>query len=120
MEDYVGIDDLIGCVLTKIECEEEEITFISEKKKWRMSHLQDCCESVTIEDIIGDWDDLIGTPILAAYESTNSDMPPLDNHDDSYTWTFYHISTIKGTVSLRWYGTSNGYYSESVDIWVLN
>ena len=113
------IEDLIGHVLTKIECEEEEITFISEDTKWRMSHNQDCCESVTIEDVVGDWDDLIGSPILTAYESSNSDDPPAPHVEDSYTWTFYHIATIKGTVSLRWFGTSNGYYSESVDVVVI-
>jgi hypothetical protein len=87
-----------------------------------MEHRQDCCESVSIEDICGDLQDLIGSEIVDAYESTNEDAKPAgyispvsDYTDDSETWTFYRIATAKGTVTIRWYGTSNGYYSVGVD-----
>lgn len=73
-----------------------------------------CCEQVSVEDVVGDVDDLVGSPILVCEESTNSTFPPLNELDESYTWTFYKIATIKGWVDIRWYGESNGYYSEDV------
>jgi hypothetical protein len=96
--------------------DENEITFtFSDGSVYRMYHDQDCCESVTVEEIIGDMDDLIGSPILEAEEATNADSEP-PQYAESFTWTFYKLGTIKGHVNIRWLGMSNGYYSESVNI----
>lgn len=75
-----------------------------------MEHLQDCCESVEIEDVCGDVEWMVRVPILSAEETSNHRTAQYA----SSTWTFYRITTFHGTVTIRWLGTSNGYYSESV------
>lgn len=113
------LKDLIGKTLTKVEVltDDDEIVFITnEGKRYKLYHKQECCESVTIEDIVGDLSDLVGEPILVADEvinQTNLDDETKDK--DWFTWTFYKFATRKGYVDIRWYGESNGYYSESVD-----
>jgi hypothetical protein len=111
---------LQGKTLTKVEqIGDELIRFETDDgKAYQLYHSQDCCESVVVESITGDLADLIGTPILLAEEATSNDDPPGYNrgyHPESQTWTFYKLRTIKGSVDIRWHGSSNGYYSESVD-----
>lgn len=115
-----GISQLLGKTLISISGDKssQELIFeTSDNKSYKMYHSQECCESVDIEDIIGDLSDLIGHPILMAEEVTNTDerKKGLEYSDEYFTWTFYKLATIKGSVTIRWYGTSNGYYSESVD-----
>ena len=120
----VSFSELKGKVLSSVEnVNDEEIVFRTENgEAYKLYHNQDCCESVCVEDICGDLDDLVGTTILAAEEVENDPdlMPigvpePSGYLDESFTWTFYKLDTIKGGVTIRWLGTSNGYYSESVD-----
>lgn len=125
--EYFNIRDLVGKTFDEVvNVNDEEIQFRSkEGPSYHMYHSQDCCESVSVEDICGDLSDLAGTPIITASEEVSSNENPEGSptpewRNESWTWTFYRISTIKGTVVIRWYGSSNGYYSESVSVGVLD
>lgn len=118
--EYFDFKDLVGKTFISIENQGDELIFTeSDGTIYNMRHDKDCCESVELEDICGDFNNLLNTPIIMAEESSNSDMPAKDEWDESYTWTFYKLATINGYVTLRWYGTSNGYYSESVDFYKI-
>ncbi len=115
------LEDLRGRVLTAVKVVGDpgrELVFTLEGGgTCKLYHRWDCCESVGIEDVCGDLQDLIGLPLLLVEESSNRTDPPHEDHDKhgTYTWTFYRFATVKGYVTIRWYGESNGYYSESVD-----
>lgn len=111
---------LKGQTLASIEGAEkdsEEILFVlADGRKFRMYHDQDCCEQVSVEDICGDVRDLIGLPLLEAEVSTNQG----EEDYGTCTWTFYKLGTICGHVVIRWYGSSNGCYSEEVTFEQIN
>jgi hypothetical protein len=118
-----NFSDLIGKIIISIhglESGSDNVVFkCSDGSEYTMYHAQDCCENVSIDDVNGDIDDLLNSPILKAEETNNEpdgfkDPHGEDSYRDSWTWTFYHLATIKGYVTIRWYGESNGYYSESV------
>lgn len=117
-------ESLVGQTITKIEGAEEgseSITFYTHSGNiYQMYHCQDCCEQVYLEDVCGDINDLLNSTILKASEDTNQDDPPAEGSDESYTWTFYNIATFNGHVTFRWFGSSNGYYSEAVDFVKMN
>lgn len=116
----INISCLVGQVLTECSLNEnkDRISFVTKGgDEYVLYHEQDCCESVFVEDINGNLQDLIGEPILVAEETSNGEVPDKEDgyYGESFTWTFYRLATKKGYVVIRWYGESNGYYSESVD-----
>lgn len=116
-----SIQEIIGKVPVFVEQGEDTVTMhFDDGSKGVWLHHQDCCETVVVDDVTGDWSDLYGHPILVAEERTSDtfDGPVRDYMDDSNTWTFYTFRNVGGSVDVRWHGSSNGYYSESVDFYL--
>ena len=129
--DRIDVSELKGKVFTEVEPRHGKTSLVFKTEdgiEYEMTHFQDCCESVWLEEVIGDLNDLVGSEIIEAEEvHSRAEDPPerykSDEEDreyygeymvESYTWTFYKFGTMKGHVTLRWYGTSNGYYGETV------
>jgi len=120
-ESSAKIEDMRGKVFTRVtgSIGGDALVFENATERFVFFHYQDCCESVDINDIVGDLEDLCGEPLLIAEEVSGE--TPVDfeeEYHESVTWTFYKFATRKGYVDVRWLGESNGYYSESVDLFV--
>jgi hypothetical protein len=112
------VTDMIGLTMSSVAggVGDDSLMFTTtEGIRFELYHAQDCCENVRVEDIIGDLGDLVGYPLVESEELTSEPDPILDYEPESCTWTFYRFSTVRGTVTVRWFGESNGYYSESVE-----
>ncbi len=136
MANYADIVELVGKTVEVIgqdsdgsDGNDRLVIRTTDGKVYIFTHQQDCCENVYIEDICGDLSDLLGSPLLQAEESSNDydeSNPPPDftpsyegqTFDGSEAWTFYKFATISGSVTIRWCGSSNGYYSVSVGLFV--
>jgi hypothetical protein len=111
----VNFSALKGHVFTSVthnDCT-DTITFSNDDVEFVLKHEQSCCEDVYIESITGDLDVLVDSEILIADETAN--CGDTDDHE-SCTWTFYKIATLKGWVDIRFFGSSNGYYSETAEL----
>jgi hypothetical protein len=115
------ISVLVGQTIESVVKDEDDREIIFKTKEgytYKMYHSQDCCESVYVESVVGDLEDLVGQKIEVAEERTSRDVQSWEEDDgyeaESFTWTFYCIRCVKCSVDIRWYGSSNGYYSEGV------
>lgn len=112
-----GLEAMVGKVFFNVTTDNDDcLLFHHVQGTIEFYHPQDCCESCYIESIDGDIRDLIGHPLLMAELVTSDENPPhsLGYTPDSFTWSFYKFATVKGYVTVRWFGSSNGYYGETV------
>lgn len=122
MSQEAKLNELLGRTIVRIIGEPGDSSIelgLLDGSRYEFVHHQDCCEIVYLEDICGDMNDLIGAPILQAEEVSNEPEPD-SLGGECEEWTFYKLATILGSVTLRWYGTSNGYYSTSVSFKKIN
>lgn len=115
MYDNSAFEKVVGQTPVSIdgmnEGSEEIVIKTREGGKLTLRYEQDCCARCSICQVDGDPLDLLGLPLVMAEEDGN--VPEHDMSDESYTWTFVKFATTAGYVTLRWYGHSNGYYSEA-------
>lgn len=60
---------------------------------------------------------MLGEVITMVECSTNQSDEP-HHYSESFTWTFYRMATKSETIVVRWYGSSNGYYSETTSFYM--
>ena len=115
---HVEFSDLVGEVLDAVDIDREENQILlttRSGRKFLVYHEQDCCETVAISDQDGNFDNLIGKPLIEARDFA-VDTGESESDYDSQTTTTLVFRVDDQTVVSRWIGDSNGYYSESVDI----
>ena len=126
------LDVLVGQTIEKINVGDDQVDIYTfQGGHYRLTHIQDCCESVYVEDVEGKPDDLVGAEVLEFVAPSSDDDEHITRRalfdiddkyagSESFTWTFYRMDTDKGGLVIRFVGESNGYYSEEVDFVVIN
>jgi len=129
----VEIEDLINQRINNITYDNDNDCLLFETNDgfhYEMKHEQSCCESVYLVDFdINQTKEILLNQIIinasCEKQAGDDDNRPSNKYEnDLEQWTFYKINTNKGSLTLRWYGSSNGYYSVSVNIykyiWCIN
>jgi hypothetical protein len=117
---YAHLNEIMGKTMKTVTNTGEAIVFeCDDGDTFSLHHEQDCCEHVTIDEVHGDLADLVGTPLIQAEEEVSYNDGPANDYTESYTWSFYKFATIKGYVTVKFYGESNGYYSESANLYKI-
>lgn len=118
-----GIENIVGKTVASIDIVDSNyddmVLFkFTDGSYATMQHYQSCCESVNLEEYSQEeLKELVGQTILSAREDSK------DDESDTYGssgWTFYNIQGNRSFANLRWFGSSNGYYSIGVTVEVYD
>lgn len=103
------------------QLDDDQLIVRTDAAEFVVQHEQECCESVAITHKIGDPTALVGHTVTLA-EEDNPDSPPPGwdpNHsyNASHTWSVFILEAGGHRVEFWWLGESNGYYSETVNVY---
>jgi len=104
--------------ITGLEKNSPEVHIVTNQTTYKLYHHQDCCESVLVENVIGDEKDILNEEIIFAEEDAGANDPDWydEHYNDSHTWTKYVLKTKNASLKFWFLGESNGYYNENVSI----
>ena len=61
-DNHVNVEEMLGQTFSRVVSDGDTVTFENDEVRYVLYHETDCCESVYVEDIIGDIEDLEGWP----------------------------------------------------------
>ena len=116
MKSIVNISELVGQFFSNVCIVETDDgdKLIFEKSNgdtYSFYPNRECCESITLKEIVGNLSNLENSPILIVEENWYD--------TDVYSWSFYKFKfvTQKGHVDISWYPESNGCYPTGVTMY---
>ena len=117
-----SLNDLVGLTIKSVSgCHKGSDTFTIEFENGYsiVFHYPYTYSNVEIDDVNGDVQGMVGNELLGIECVTNVPVDP-ETAVEYKQWTFYKFKTIDGYVDVKWYGSSNGYYSVSVNWEILD
>ena len=113
LKNICSVSYLLGHVFTNVYETIDSLVFQNDKFTVTLSHIQECCECVWLEDVNGDTSDLENSPILRAEEKYGK--------SGDTSWYFYTIATRKGYLDLRFCADYPTMYSTHATLnWSFN
>lgn len=116
---FFELKDAVITNITGLEINNDTVVITSDKGTFHLTHLQDCCESVSINKVFGTVEGVLNSKVILAEEDNGANDPEwyTGRYYDSHTWTSYKIKCENGNTLSFWYlGESNGYYGEGVTV----